>query len=167
MALNHTQKKNIIKKINKIAKKSLSVIMADPSRLTVNTINTLRKKALHSHVKIFVIKNTLLKKSLQKTNFSKLNTTLNGPSLIAFSIKHPGSASRLFIKFQKKNTQFKIKNAVYEKKILDLKSILTLSKLPTYKEAITQLTITLKEISLGKLLRTLHQITKKKQKCIN
>ncbi|VFP85580.1 50S ribosomal protein L10 [Buchnera aphidicola (Cinara pseudotaxifoliae)] len=161
MALHRKKKKDIIKKINNIAKKSLSVIIADPSNVQVNKINKLRKKSILLHVKIYVIKNTLLQKSLIKTNFSKLIDTLNGPTLIAFSLKNPGSASRLFINFSKKNPQFKIKNAICENKILNIKEINDLALLPTHTEAIIKFILLLQEISLGKFLRLLNQITRK------
>ncbi|VFP87808.1 50S ribosomal protein L10 [Buchnera aphidicola (Cinara piceae)] len=161
MALNRNKKKDIIKKINTIAIKALSVITANPSKIEVNKINILRKKAKKIHVKIYIIRNTLLKKSLKKTHFSKLIKILKGPNLIAFSLQHPGSASRLFIKFNKKNINFKIKNAIYENKILDLKEINDLATLPTYIESILKFTLLLKEISLGKLLRLLHHIAHK------
>ncbi|VFP84793.1 50S ribosomal protein L10 [Buchnera aphidicola (Cinara splendens)] len=159
MALNRNKKREIIKKINNIAKKSLSIITANPSKIEVNKINKLRKKSILLNVKIYVVKNTLLQKSLIKTNFSKLISALNGPTLVAFSLQHPGSASRLFIKFNKKNPHFKIKNAICENKILNLKEINDLALLPTHTEAITKFVLLLKEISLGKFLRLLHQIT--------
>ncbi|VFP79040.1 50S ribosomal protein L10 [Buchnera aphidicola] len=161
MALNRNKKQDIIKKINTIAKKSLSIITANPSKIEVNKINILRKKAKKFHVKIYLTRNTLLKKSLKKTIFSKLIEILKGPNLIAFSLQHPGSASRLFIEFNKKNTDFKIKNAIYENKILDLKEIHDLATLPTHIESILKFIIILKEISLGKFLRLLNQITHK------
>ncbi|VFP81324.1 50S ribosomal protein L10 [Buchnera aphidicola] len=161
MALNRNKKKDIIKKINTIAKKSLSIITANPSKIEVNKINTLRKKAKKFNVKIYLTRNTLLKKSLKKTIFSKIIEILKGPNLIAFSLQHPGSASRLFIEFNKKNKDFKIKNAVYENKILDIKEIHDLATLPTHIESIFKFMTILKEISLGKFLRLLNQITHK------
>ncbi|VFP80948.1 50S ribosomal protein L10 [Buchnera aphidicola (Cinara kochiana kochiana)] len=161
MALHRKKKKYIIKKINDIAQKSLSVITADPSGITVNNINQLRKQAVQFYVKIYVIKNTLLKKSLTNTNFEKLIEILTGPTLIAFSLKHPGSASRLFIKFNKKNKKFKIKTAIYENKILKENKILDLALLPTHIESIIKFILLLKEISLVKLIRLLNHITHK------
>ncbi|VFP83490.1 50S ribosomal protein L10 [Buchnera aphidicola] len=161
MALHRNKKKDIIKKINDIAQKSLSIITADPSGITVNNINQLRKKSIQSYVKIYVIKNTLLKKSLINTNFYKLTDILTGPTLIAFSLKHPGSASRLFIKFNKKNKKFKIKTAIYENKILKENEIIDLALLPTHIEAVIKFILLLKEISLGKFIRLLNHIIRK------
>ena len=44
MVLKLDQKKKIVQKYNKIAKKALSIIIADISKLKVNEINYLRKK---------------------------------------------------------------------------------------------------------------------------
>ncbi|VFP78006.1 50S ribosomal protein L10 [Buchnera aphidicola (Cinara cuneomaculata)] len=158
MALNRNKKINIIKKIYDIAQTSLSIITADPSGIAVNKITQLRKNAIKSYVKIYLVKNTLLKKSLKNTNFNKIINVLNGPTLIAFSFKHPGSASRIFIQFNKKNKKFQIKHAVYENQLLKEKEIINLALLPTHAEAVTKFIFLLKEISLGKLIRLLHYI---------
>ncbi|WP_075433647.1 50S ribosomal protein L10 [Buchnera aphidicola] len=158
MALTRTKKQDIIKKMHHVAKKALSVVTANPSGITVNEINTLRKKAKISHVEMHIIRNTLLKKSLENTHFDTLQPVLSGPTLIAFSMNHPGSASRLFKLFNKQNNQFQIKNAVYERRLLNLDEIHDLADLPTHQEAIIKFIWILKEITLGKLLRALYQL---------
>lgn len=164
MALNLDKKKKIVSEHKNIANSAISVITANISNVKVNEINKLRKKSRNAHVKISIIRNTLLKKSLQNTNFSKLNTILKGPTLIAFSMKHPGTASRLFKEFQKKNKNFIITAAIFEKKILSYQEIDQLAVLPTHKEIITKFIFILKESSLGKLLRILKLIHLKKTK---
>ncbi|AEH39620.1 50S ribosomal protein L10 [Buchnera aphidicola (Cinara tujafilina)] len=163
MVLNFNNKKEIIKKNHNIAKSALSAITADISKITVNEMNDLRRQARELNIEMSVIRNTLLKKSLKNTNFSQLINILKGPTLIAFSMKHPGSASRLFKKFTENNTKFKIITAIFEKKILSLQEIEQLAILPTYEEILTKFIIILKEVSIGKLLRTLNAICKNKK----
>ncbi|WP_343126566.1 50S ribosomal protein L10 [Buchnera aphidicola] len=162
MALTIIQKKKIIKTYHTLAKKAFSLIIADISKITVNEINYLRQKNRLKNVIISVVKNTLLKKSLISTPFSILNKILKGTTLLAFSMKHPGSASRIFLNYAKKNKNFKIKTAIFEGKILSNSEIKKLSLIPTYSEALQQLLFLFQEISIRKLLRILFNITQKK-----
>lgn len=164
MALTFNKKKEIISKHHNIAKSALSAITANVSNITANEINELRKESRSLNIEISIIRNTLLKKSLQKTNFSILSKALKGPTLIAFSMKHPGSASRLFKRFTEKNKKFKIITAIFEKKILSNQEIEQLAILPTYSEILIKLIFALKEITAGKLLKTLQAICIKNKK---
>ncbi|WP_075431644.1 50S ribosomal protein L10 [Buchnera aphidicola] len=163
MMLKLKNKKKIIKKNHNIAKFALSAITADISNIQVNEMNDLRKKARSLNIEMSVIRNTLLKKSLKNTKFSKLSDTLKGPTLIAFSMQHPGSASRLFKKFTEKNTRFKITKAIFEEKILSFQEIEQLAILPTYNEILIKLILTLKTAAVGKLLNVLNSIYKIKK----
>lgn len=163
MALKLKNKKKIIKKNHIIARSALSAITADISNIKVNEMNNLRKKARLLNIEMFVIRNTLLKKCLNNTKFSKLSKTLKGPTLIAFSMQHPGSASRLFKRFTEKNKRFKITTAIFEEKILSFQEIEQLAILPTYNEILIRLILTLKTASVGKLLNVLNSIYKIKK----
>ncbi|CAL4317915.1 50S ribosomal protein L10 [Buchnera aphidicola] len=158
------KKQKIIKKINKISQYALSAVVANSKKINVNKINFLRKEARKNEVKINVIKNTLLKKGIQKTPFECLQKTLKKFTLIAFSIKHPGSAAKLLYLFSKENKNFKIKGAAFEGKFISPKNIETLALIPTYPEAIQKFLIIIKEASIGKLIRMLILIKNKIKK---
>lgn len=160
MVLLFNKKKEIIKNNKNIAEKAISVVIADASGITVNKINKLRKDAISINVKLMVIKNTLLKRSLKNTKFSLLNNHIKGSTLIGFSMNHPGSASRLFIQFKQKNNNFTINTGVFENKVLSYEDITELAKMPTYQEAIQKMIFILKDLCLGKLLRVLQAIKK-------
>lgn len=162
MALPLHKKKKIVIEHQNILKNTISIVTADISGITVNELNKIRKKSKLTNVKLSVIKNTLLKKSLKNTIFTKFEKFIKGPTLIGFSMDHPGSASRLFLEFQKKNNHLKIKAGIFEKKILSILEISKLAKMPTFLEAIIKIIFILKEISLGKFLRILKSISKKK-----
>lgn len=156
----YLSKKKIVENNRSIAIKSLSAITANISKVTSNEMNQLRKESRKLKIKLFIVKNTLLKKSLLKTHLNPLNSTLKGPTLIAFSMDHPGSASRLFVKFSKIVSQFKINSAVLNGKILSLQEINELALMPTYQESISNLLYLLKELCIGRLHRILHEIKK-------
>ena len=101
----------------------------------------LRKAAREAGVTMRVVRNTLLRRAVEGTDFECLQDTFVGPTLIAFSNEHPGAAARLF-------------------KIQDVEFLATL---PTYEEAIARLMGTMKEAAAGKLVRTFAALRDKLQ----
>lgn len=165
MALNLHDKKKIVIKINKIAKKALSAIIAVPNNISANKINILRKISRQDNVCLYVIKNTLLKISLKSTQLECLNQNISGPTIIGFALDHPGSAAKIFYQFSQQNKDFKIVTAAIHNKILSQPEIHALAHLPTLKEAITQFIITIKTATIGQLFSILLAI--KEQKIIS
>ena len=163
MPLNLQNKKKIVSQINKIASTALSVVIADSRGVTSNNITKLRALSRDVGVKINIVRNTLLNLAVQGTSFECLKNTFNGPTLIAYSLEHPGSAARLLTTFSKNNINFKITGGAFEKKYLSISQINTLAEIPTYNEAISLFMSLIKEIAAGKLVRTLVAISKKKE----
>ncbi|QJC38651.1 50S ribosomal protein L10 [Enterobacteriaceae endosymbiont of Donacia fulgens] len=158
MLLNITKKKMIVKKISKINKNALSAVIVDFCGVNSNNLNKLRKKSRENDIIVNIIRNKLLKLIIKGSNFQCLDPLIHGPILIAYSLKHPGDAARLFKKFNKIDENFKIKAAAFENKIINSEDINILANLPTYKEAITRFLIIIKDISIGKFLRILLEI---------
>ncbi|QJC28274.1 50S ribosomal protein L10 [Enterobacteriaceae endosymbiont of Plateumaris braccata] len=155
MPLNITEKKMIVAKLSKINQKALSVVIADACGINVNSITELRKNSRENHVFIGVVRNKLLKLIIKNSIFECLKDQLNGPILVGYSLKHPGTAARLFKEFAKKNTNFKIKIASFNGKLIDAKNIDKLATLPTFKEALSFMLTTIKEAAIGKFIKTL------------
>lgn len=162
MALNLDKKKNIIIKINQIAKQALSAIIASPNNISVNKMNILRKNSRQENIFLCMIKNTLLKLSLKKTHLECLKKKISGPTIIGFALDHPGSAAKIFHKFSQQNKNFKIITAAMHDKILSKVEIQSLANLPNLKEAITRFIITIKTATIGQLFSILLEIEKKK-----
>lgn len=154
MKLNLKEKKEIVSKIKKNFKTSLSVVIANFCGVSANNINSLRKSCRESEVKLQVARNTLINLVFKdETIYKNFKKTFVGPSLIAFSKKHPGSAARLFKKFSTKNNEFKIKGAYFLKKFIPNNQIDILATIPTYEEAIIKMILIMKEASHWKLMR--------------
>ena len=152
MALNLQDKQAIVAEVNEAAKGALSAVVADSRGVTVEKMTELRKSAREAGVIMRVVRNTLLRRAVEGTEFECLAETFTGPTLIAFSNEHPGAAARLFTEFAKTNKEFEIKGAAFEGKTQDVEFLATL---PTYEEAIARLMGTMKEAAAGKLARTL------------
>lgn len=155
MALLIDDKKAIVAEVAEVAKKAHSAVVVDSRGTQAAKMSALRKLCRDNKVYARVVRNTLLKRAVEGTEFSDLDETFSGPTLIAFSMEHPGAAARLFKEFAKKNDKFVIKSASFEGKLIPAESIDVLATLPTYEEAIAKLMATMKEAAAGKLTRTM------------
>lgn len=164
MPLNLQDKKAIVDEVKEIAKDALSAVVADTRGVSVAKMTGLRKNAREAGVYMRIVRNTLMRRVVAETGFQCLHDTFVGPSLIAFSTKHPGAAARLFKEFARLNKEFEIKAAAFEGKLIPVAEIDCLATLPTYEEAIARLMATLKEASAGKFVRTLAALHAKKEK---
>lgn len=160
MALNLQDKQAIVAEVNEAAKGALSAVVADSRGVTVDKMTELRKAAREAGVSIRVVRNTLLRRAVEGTEYECLVDTFIGPTLIAFSNEHPGAGARLLKDFAKANKEFEIKGAAFEGKVQDIEFLATL---PTYEEAIARLMGTMKEAAAGKLVRTLAALREKLQ----
>ncbi len=155
MALNIEDKKAIVASVSEVAKKAVSAVIADSCGIPVASLTKLRKEARENQVYLHVVRNTLLARAVEGTEFEVLKDSFKGPTIIGLSLDHPGAAARLFKEYAKSNQNFKIKAFAFEKKLYDGQDIDILATLPTYDEAIARLMATLKEAAAGKLVRTL------------
>ena len=87
MALGLEDKKAIVAEVNEAAKGALSAVVADSRGVTVEKMTSLRKSAREAGVYMRVVRNTLLRRAVEGTEFGCLNDVLTGPTLIAFSKK--------------------------------------------------------------------------------
>ena len=140
MALNIEDKKAIVAEVAEVAKKAVSAVTAE---------------ARENNVYLHVVRNTLLTRALEGTEFECIKDSCKGPTIIGLSLDHPGAAARIFKNFAKSCDTFKVKALAFEGKAYDSKDIDVLATLPTYEEAIAHLMATLKEAAAGKLVRTL------------
>ena len=163
MALSLKDKKAIVADVNKAAKAAQSVVVADSRGVTVSAMTELRKQAREAQVDMRVVRNTLARFAFADTDYEGLNDQFVGPTLIAFSMDHPGAAARLFKEFAKNQKDFEVKAMAYAGEIIPAKDIDRLASLPTYDEAIAKLMATMKEASAGKLVRTLAALRDQKE----
>ena len=85
MAIKLEDKKAIVAEVNEAAKVALSAVVADARGVTVSAMTGLRKEAREAGVYVRVVRNTLLKRAVEGTEFSILNDAFKAPTQIAFS----------------------------------------------------------------------------------
>jgi large subunit ribosomal protein L10 len=160
VALNLEGKKAIVAEVAAKALEAQSCVIADSRGVEVNDMTSLRAIARDNGVWLKVVRNTLARRAVQGSSYEGLADAFVGPTLIAFSMDHPGAGARILVDFAKTNEKLELKTAMFEGEITPVEQ---LAKLPTYDEAIAKLMSVMKEASAGKLVRTLAALRDQKE----
>ncbi|MEX1198571.1 MAG: 50S ribosomal protein L10 [Pseudohongiellaceae bacterium] len=160
MAIRLEEKKQIVSEVNKAATSAMSAVIADYRGVTVADMTELRKQARENSVFLQVVRNTLLKRAVENTDFECLNEVLVGPTILAFSMEDPGAAARVLKDFSKANDRFEIKALSFGGKLLPAEQIDVLATLPTYDQAVAQL-MSVMTAPVTKLARTFNEVPSK------
>ena len=145
MALNLTQKQEVVAELAEVAAKAHSLVAAEYAGLTVEQLTAMRKKARETGVYLRVVKNTLASRAVAGTEYECVKDELVGPLLYAFSTEEPGAAGRLIKEFAKGNDKLKAKLVSVEGKLLPAGHVDVLASLPTRDEALAMLARVLSE----------------------
>ncbi|OUR82590.1 50S ribosomal protein L10 [Cycloclasticus sp. 46_120_T64] len=154
MPLNLEQKEAVVAEVAEVAAKAFSVVAAEYRGLTVGEMTELREKARETGVYLRVVKNTLVRKAVENTEFECIQDALAGPLIVAFSMEDPGSAARLVKDFSKDHDKLATKFVSVGGQLLAASELERLSKLPTKDQAISMLMSVMKA-PVEKLVRTL------------
>jgi large subunit ribosomal protein L10 len=145
MALNLSQKQEVVAELAEVAAKAHSLIAAEYAGTTVAQMTAMRKKARESGVFLKVVKNTLASRAMAGTDFEVVADSLVGPLLYAFSLEEPGAAGRVIKEFAKTNDKLIAKIVSVEGKLHPATHVDVLASLPTRQEALAMLARVLSE----------------------
>lgn len=145
MALNLSQKQEVVAELAEVAAKAHSLVAAEYAGTTVEQMTAMRKKARESGVYLRVVKNTLASRAVAGTEFEVVKDALVGPLLYAFSTEEPGAAGRLIKEFAKDNEKLQAKIVSVEGKLLPASHVDVLASLPTREQALSMLARVLAE----------------------
>ena len=145
MALNLSQKQEVVAELADVAAKAHSLVAAEYAGTTVEQMTAMRKKARESGVFLKVVKNTLVSRAVAGTEFEVVKDALTGPLLYAFSTEEPGAAGRLIKEFAKTNDKLKPRLVSVEGKLLPAAHVDVLASLPTREQALAMLARVLAE----------------------
>jgi large subunit ribosomal protein L10 len=157
MALTLEQKKAVVAEVAEVAKDAHSAIGAEYRGLTVDELTALRAKAREANVYLRVVKNTLAKRAVEGTDFACLQSALQGPLVLAFSLEEPGSAARLINDYAKENSKLVVKLVAFGGQLLDAGEIKRLASLPTREQALSMLMAVMRA-PMDKFARTLNEV---------
>ena len=145
MALNLSQKQEVVAELAEVAGKASSLVAAEYAGVTVSQMTAMRKKARETGVYLKVAKNTLATRAVEGTDYEGARESLVGPLLYAFSMEDPGAAGRLIKEFAKANDKLKAKVVSIGGKHLDGSHLEVLASLPTREQALAMLARVLAE----------------------
>jgi large subunit ribosomal protein L10 len=160
VAIRLEDKKQIVSEVNEAANSALSAVLADYRGVAVGDMTELRKTARENNVYLRVVRNTLLKRAVEDTDFECIKEVLVGPTILAFSQEDPGAAARVLKDFAKENDEFEIKALSIGGKLLDASEIDVLANLPTYEQAVSML-MSVMLAPVTKLARTFNEVPSK------
>ncbi|MCK7594279.1 50S ribosomal protein L10 [Pseudomarimonas salicorniae] len=145
MALNLSQKQEVVAELADVAGKAHSLVAAEYAGITVSQMTEMRKKARETGVYLRVVKNTLAARAVAGTEFECVKDVLVGPLLYAFSTEEPGAAGRLIKEFAKGNDKLQAKVVSMGGKLMPGSDLEKLASLPTREQALGMLARVLAE----------------------
>ena len=160
MALNLEAKKAVVEQVNAVAINAVSVGVAEYRGLNVEQMTNLRNSAIDADVSLRVVKNTLAKIALAKTECECITSVLSGPVILGFSQKDPGAVARVFRDFIKDNEALVVKGLGVSGEFVDADQLKRIADLPTKDQAISML-MALMIAPTEKLARTLNEVPTK------
>lgn len=110
---------------------SSSTVVADYRGLNVAQVTELRKQLREAGIEFQVLKNSLVRRATEGTDFAGLNEILTGPTAIAFGKEDAVAPAKILNDFAKKNEALKLKGGIVEGKVVDMEQIKALAELPS------------------------------------
>jgi large subunit ribosomal protein L10 len=138
-----------VESVAEVFKDARSVVLNDFTGLDVAKISELRKLCRENDVEFRVIKNTLAKLGVKDTEASGLEEFFEGPTALAVSRESENVGAKILAKFAEEHKSPKFKAGFVDGKVIDASAVLTLSKLPSKEELLSQVLAGLKSPASG------------------
>jgi large subunit ribosomal protein L10 len=156
MPLNLQDKKAIVEDLSGVMADAVSTVVADYRGLTVSEMTELRSQARASGLYLRVVRNTLVRRAIDGTDFACLDKALVGPNLLVISQDAPGTGARLLRDFIKKHDAVSVRAVAIGSDYYEADSLDAIASLPTYDEAISQL-MSVMQAPVAKFVRTTNE----------
>ena len=127
-----SEKQAIVEALAERIKNAGAGILVDYKGITVAEDTALRSELRKEEISYSVVKNTLVRKALDKIGMSELDSVLNGTTSLATTENDPIAPFRIVNDYSKKlNDRFNIKAAFMDGRLLNETEIAELSTLPS------------------------------------
>jgi len=146
MALQKTQKNEIVSEVSELLGTSKMTVVAKYQGTTVKALQGLRKQARDNGTKVKVVKNRLVIKAIEATDSLKgIDTSaLNGMLLYAFNAEDEVAPAQVLNDFAKTNPSLEFVGALTaEGKFITAEEVKALATLPSKSQLIAQVVATL------------------------
>ncbi|MFZ2407389.1 MAG: 50S ribosomal protein L10, partial [Methylobacter sp.] len=118
MSLNLQEKQAVVAEVSAQVAQAQTIVLAEYRGITVSDITKLRANARKSGVYFHVLKNTLVRRAVQGTQFESLAEKMVGPLVYSISADAV-AAAKVVYDFAKTNDKLVVKAGSYNGKVLD------------------------------------------------
>ena len=155
-----SEKATIIEGFSEKLKATQAIILAEYRGLKVSELTEIRREIKKSSGSFKVIKNRLAKRAMAGSVWEPLQGHMKGPVGIVASEGDVVVLSKIVTKYAETFPAFKLKAGLFGGKVLDVKGIEALSKLPSKEELYAKLLGTL-QAPASNLVRVLQAVPQK------
>ena len=138
MALNRSEKENVVKDVAALVEKAQTLVMAEYRGITVADMTLLRVSAREQNVSLTVLKNTLARRAVAGTSFEAVADQMTGPLIYSFS-EDAVAAAKVVADFAKKNDKLVIRAGAYKGQVLDVTKVKELASIPSREVLLAQI----------------------------
>ena len=138
LSLNLQEKQAVVAEVSAQVAQAQTIVLAEYRGITVSDITRLRANARKSGVYFHVLKNTLVRRAVQGTQFESLAEKMVGPLVYSISADAV-AAAKVVYDFAKTNDKLVVKAGSYNGKVLDTVSVNALASVPSKEVLLAQL----------------------------
>ena len=154
------KKAEIVKQTTDMLNAAQSAIVVDYRGLTVAEVTALRKQLRDAGIQMSVIKNKILDRAVEGTDYEDLRSTFVGPTAVAFSDEDPIAPAKILKKFADDHDALEIKGGFIEKSVKTLDEINEYANMPGREELLSMLASALQD-PMRKIARAVKAIADK------
>ena len=155
------KKAELVKQANGMLTDAESAIVVDYRGLTVEEVTDLRKQLRDAGVKMVVIKNKILDRAVEGTDYADLASVFVGPTAVAFSNEDPIAPAKILKHFADDHDALEIKGGFIEKDIKSVDEINEFAELPSREDLLSMLASVLQD-PMRKIARAVKAVADKK-----
>lgn len=159
MSLNLTEKKAVVAEVTEQVADAQALIFAEYRGIAVGDMTALRAEARKAGVYLRVLKNTLVRRSVEDSPFADLADKMVGPLVYGMS-SDPVAVAKVMSNFAKENDKFVIKAGAMPNQVLDDSGIKALATMPSREELLSKLLGTM-QAPVAKFVQTLNEVPTK------
>ncbi len=154
------KKAEVVKQTVELLNNAESAIVVDYRGLTVAEVTDLRKQLRDAGVKMSVIKNKILDRAVEGTDYEDLKSTFVGPTAVAFSDEDPIAPAKILKNFADDHDALEIKGGIIEKKVKTLDEINEYATMPSREDLLSMLASALQD-PMRKIARAVKAVADK------
>lgn len=139
MAVTKAKKAEQVEKLSTDLKNVENAVVATYTKLTVAQDYELRKALRGAGAKYRVVKNTLAERAAKGTKVEEALKDLTGVTSIAYTTGDPVAMAKALTKYAKDTPDFTFKVGVVEGRVISIKEIEALAKMPSKEELMSKL----------------------------